>query len=134
MHSKSDLTTVRPPGSSAPRRSRVRALLSAASSGLGAVAGLTPHVLHHVGPLIGTGLVAGSGGTALFGTLGLIAAIPMLGKLHRRSKSLRVPMIALALYLAAFALSTFVLGPLISGGSPTPPATDVHEGHHQVVS
>jgi len=70
----------------------------------------------------------------LFGTLGLVAAIPMLGRLYRRGRSLRAPMIALALYLAAFAFSTFVLGPLISDDNPTPPpATDVHEGHHPAV-
>ncbi|GIG26462.1 hypothetical protein [Cellulomonas denverensis] len=111
-------------------RSRTRALWSAASSALGAVVGLAPHVLHHVGPLVGTAIVAGSGGTALFGVLGLAATVPMLVKLHRRSGSLWLPAGALVLFAIAFAFSTFVLGPLISGEEPTVPSSDVHEGHH----
>jgi hypothetical protein len=32
---------------------------------IGAIVGLAPHVLHHVGLLAGTALIAGTGGTAL---------------------------------------------------------------------
>lgn len=45
---------------------------------IGAVVGLAPHVLHHLGFLVGTALVAGSGGTALFAALGAVAALPLL--------------------------------------------------------
>lgn len=50
---------------------------------VGLVMGLVPHVLHHVGLLAGTALVAGAGGTALFDVLGL-ESIPMLVHLYRR--------------------------------------------------
>lgn len=110
----------------------MRALWSTVTSGIGAVVGLAPHVLHHVGPLVGTALVAGSGGTVLFGALGLLAAIPMLVKLYRRTHTLLVPVTALALFAAMFALSTFVVGPLISEGRASSPVGRDHAGHHAV--
>ena len=104
---------------------------------IGAVVGLAPHVLHHVGPLIGTALVAGTGGTALFGTLGLAASVPLLVRLRRRFASWWAPAIALAVFTAMFSLSAFVIGPTISDGGPTTPgdrpapnSTD-HTGHHE---
>lgn len=101
---------------------------------LGAVGGIAPHVLHHVGPLVGTALVAGAGGTALFGVVGLLASVPMLLKLRRRFASWWAPAVALTLFTAMFLVSSFVVGPLISGApeSPTPQqqSTD-HDGHHE---
>ncbi|WP_205802056.1 hypothetical protein [Micromonospora thermarum] len=105
---------------------------------IGVVLGLAPHLLHHVGALAGTALVAGAGGTALFGALGLAASVPMLWRLRRRFNSWWAPGIALAVFAAMFSLSAFVVGPLISGGaeeSPgggvTPaPAPSEHSGHH----
>ena len=38
---------------------------NAATGVVGVLVGLAPHVLHHVGALAGTALVAGSGGTSL---------------------------------------------------------------------
>lgn len=101
---------------------------------LGAVVGLAPHVLHHVGLLAGTALVAGSGGTALFAVVGLLASIPMLRRLHRRFGTLKAPAIGLAVFAAMFALSAFVIGPAISGSqstspAPTGPSVD-HSSHH----
>ena len=101
---------------------------------VGAVLGLAPHVLHHVGLLAGTALVAGSGGTALFAVVGLLASIPMLRRLHRRFGTLKAPAIGLAVFAAMFALSAFVIGPAISGSqntstSPTSP-TISHSSHH----
>jgi len=96
--------------------------------------GLAPHVLHHLGPLVGTALVAGTGGTVLFGVLGLAATIPLLVRLKRRFVSWWAPVIALAAFAVMFAVSSLVLGPLISGGGePAPPAvtpTD-HDTHHE---
>ena len=43
--------------------------------------GILPHVLHHIGLLAGTALIAGAGGTALFAVLGLAASVPFLVKL-----------------------------------------------------
>lgn len=62
-------------GPSAPRR-WLRALWSAAVAGIAVIAGLAPHVLHHVAPLLGVALVSGAGGTVLFGALGLAASAP----------------------------------------------------------
>ena len=72
-------------------------------------------MLHHIGPLVGTALVAGAGGTALFGGLGLAASVPMLVELHRRFSSWWAPAIALAAFTAMFLVSSLVIGPLISG-------------------
>jgi hypothetical protein len=56
---------------------------------IGAVAGLAPHVLHNIGPLAGTALIAGAGGTAVFGVPGLVASVPLL--LRRRAVRRRAP-------------------------------------------
>lgn len=90
--------------------------------------GLLPHVLHHVGFLAGTALVAGSGGTALFGALGILLSIPMLLRLHRRFNTWRAPAIGLLIFTAMFALSTFVIGPAISGAGDASPTSVVDHG------
>lgn len=92
--------------------------------------GLAPHLLHHIGPLVGTAVVAGSGGTALFAVVGLLASVPMLRGLYRRTGSLWAPAIALVLFIAAFAVSTFVIGPLISDTGSAPAGEEAHERHH----
>lgn len=101
-----------------------------------AVTGAAPHVLHHVGPLAGTALVAGVGGRILFGALGFVATIPMLRRLHRRTGSWRVPALALAAFVAIFAFSSLFLGPALAGDGDTdapaslPATVDVdHHGH-----
>jgi hypothetical protein len=99
---------------------------------VGAVGGIAPHVLHHIGPLVGTALVAGAGGTALFAAVSLVASVPMLLKLRRRFKSWWAPGIALVLFAAMFLVSSLVVGPQISGTSdtPTPQQTLDHDAHH----
>lgn len=99
---------------------------------LGALGGLAPHVLHHVGPLVGTALVAGAGGTALFGALGLAASIPMLLSLRRRFRSWWAPGIALAVFTGLFLFSSLVIGPLISGSGEPVGTQDsvVHDDSH----
>lgn len=115
----------------------VRSLAGRAWSGLvalwGGVIGLLPHVLHHVGPLAGAALLAGTGGTVLFAAIGFVAAIPFLLRLHRRFHSWRAPAIALAVFAVMFSLSSFVIGPAISGGSDEParPGIEQPEGHEQ---
>lgn len=99
----------------------------------GAVVGLLPHVLHHVGPLAGAALLAGATGRALFAAIGFVAAVPFLRRLHRRFGTWRAPAIALAIFVAMFSLSSFVIGPAISGGdAPAQPGIerDGHEQHH----
>ena len=99
----------------------------------GAFIGLLPHVLHHVGPLAGAALLAGATGRALFAAIGFVAAVPFLRRLYRRFGTWRAPAIALAIFVAMFSLSSFVLGPAISGGdAPAQPGIeqDGHEEHH----
>ena len=117
-------------------RDRLRSLWSALVGGIGLLVGLLPHVLHHVTLLAGTALVAGSGGTALFGALGLLASVPLLLRLRRRFGTWRAPAIGLLIFAAMFSLSTFVIGPAISGASdgggstPGPVPSVDHTGHH----
>lgn len=99
---------------------------------LGTVGGLAPHVLHHVGPLVGTALVAGAGGTVVFGILGLLLSIPMLLRLRRRYGGWCAPVAALAVFTAMFLVSSLVIGPLISDNGPEPRQEQApeHEEHH----
>ena len=53
------------------RDTRIGAALLAA---WGVVVGAAPHVLHHVGPLAGAALLAGTGGKLLFAAAGLVLA------------------------------------------------------------
>jgi hypothetical protein len=113
-----------------PVRLRAR-LWNLAVAAWGAVTGVAPHVLHHVGPLAGTALVAGAGGQLLFGAVGLAATTPMLLKLYRRFGTWLAPAIALAAFAAVFSSSTLVIGPRISGATSVLPqveATD-HDDH-----
>ena len=122
----------------AARPGRLRGWWNVAVGALGTLGGLAPHVLHHIGLLAGTALLAGAGGTAVFGVLGFVASVPMLVRLRRRFASWWAPAIALIIFAAMFSLSAFVIGPAIrvtgdSGGAPggTPsPASTEHTGHH----
>jgi len=112
---------------------RRRTVWTVLSGGLGGIVGLAPHVLHHIGPLVGTALVAGAGGTALFGVLGLAASLPMLIKLRRKFNNWWAPAIALCVFTAMFFFSSFVVGPLISApDAPTAPGVSQvdHAAHH----
>ncbi|HET7450841.1 MAG TPA: hypothetical protein VFJ78_09600 [Gaiellaceae bacterium] len=133
---------IRTPSSAAPIdavRGRLAAAAGRAWSALlavwGGVTGLAPHVLHHVGPLAGAALLAGAGGRLLFAAIGFVAAIPFLLRLQRRFASWKAPAIALAVFVAMFSLSSFVIGPAItgSGGSDKPGIEQQggHAGHHQ---
>lgn len=113
--------------------------LGSALSGLvAAISGVAPHVLHHVGPLAGTALLAGTGGTILFGVAGFALSIPMLLRLHRRFGTFLAPAVASVIFLVVFLFSSLVVGPAITGVSATrPDATPVstplpsgHEEHH----
>lgn len=101
-----------------------------------AISGIAPHVLHHVGPLAGAALLAGAGGRLLFAALALAVSIPFLVRLHRRFRSWLAPAIALAAMIVSFSISTFVIGPLItgsdSGGGSRPGVQQPsgHMGHH----
>lgn len=101
----------------------------------GLVTGIAPHVLHHVGPLAGAALLAGTSGRLLFAVIALAVSVPFLLRSHRRFKTWLAPAIALAAMAATFALSTFVIGPLITGsesgrGQPSIQQPGGHAGHH----
>jgi hypothetical protein len=117
------------------RRSVVERAWSAVVAVWGGFIGLLPHVLHHVGPLAGAALLAGAGGTALFAAIGFVASIPFLLRVRRRFGNWRAPAIALAIFAAMFSLSSFVIGPAITGGDDPEPQPGIeqpagHDGHH----
>ena len=117
---------------------RPRSILARAWSAIlaawGAFIGVLPHVLHHVGPLAGTSLLAGAGGTALFAAIGFVAAIPFLIRLQRKFRTWRAPASAIAVFIVAFSLSSFMIGPALSGGSesspPSQPGSEQPSGHY----
>lgn len=100
-----------------------------------ALTGIAPHVLHHIGPLAGAAFLAGAGGRVLFAAIALVVSIPFLLRIYRRFGTWIAPAIALGVMTATFSLSTFVIGPAISGESSEPqptneqPVLDDH-GHH----
>lgn len=130
------LEPARATGLHVPTPSTAGRVRAAAAAAWGAVTGVAPHVLHHVGPLAGAALLAGATGTLLFGAIGLAAAVPFLLRLHRRFGSWRAPAVALAVFVAIFSLSTFVIGPAIRGGDDADapgiqqPGGGGHAGHH----
>ncbi len=119
----------------APPRTALARAWSALLAVWGGFVGLLPHVLHHVGPLAGAALLAGAAGTVLFAAIGFIAAVPFLLRLRRRFGNWRAPAIALAIFAAMFSLSSFVIGPAISGGDEPAQQPGIeqpagHDGHH----
>ncbi len=107
-------------GVTSGRRTFWAAAWRAVSAAFGALLGLVPHVLHHVGIIAGAALVTGVGGNLLFGVLGLVLSVPLLRRLYRRFHTWKAPVIALAIFALMYALSAFVIGPAISGDTPTP--------------
>ena len=113
--------------------------LGSVLSGLvAAVSGIAPHVLHHVGPLAGTALLAGTGGTILFGVAGFALSIPMLLRLRLRFGTWLAPAVASTIFLVVYLFSSLVVGPAITGvsaadASPAPSSTALpsdHDEHH----
>jgi hypothetical protein len=101
----------------------------AAVSGLvGIIAGLGPHLLHHVGLIASTALLAGTAGSAAFAALGLVVMLPMLLRLRRRFQSWLPSVFALAVFAALFAVSTLWIGPAVRGADNNP--GHVHDPSH----
>ena len=101
-------------------------------AGIGALLGLVPHLLHHIGFLVGAAAVTGVVGSVVLGALGLVLSVPFLLGLSRRFHTWHAPAIALVLLAGMFALSAFVIGPAITGtGEAAAPApTEQHTEHH----
>lgn len=110
------------PGSPIPGVARGRAA-AGLSAAWGAVTGLAPHVLHHVGPLAGAAILAGTGGRVLFAGVAVVVSVPFLLRLHRRFGTWLAPAIAFVVMAALFSLSSFVIGPAISGTDPASPTS-----------
>lgn len=103
------------------------------SAAFGTLLGLLPHLLHHTSLIFGAALVTGTGGNVLFGALGLLFSVPLLRRLYRRFKTWKAPAIAVAVFVAMFSVSAFVIGPAISDGlaadTPVPEQTPDHSKH-----
>lgn len=82
---------------------------------VGAILGLAPHVIHHIGLIAGAALVTGAAGNGLFFGIGLVFSIPLLRRLYRRFRTWRAPATAMVVFAAVFSLSAFVVGPAVSG-------------------
>lgn len=112
---------------------------SAVTVVIAAIAGLAPHILHHISLVAGAVLVTGATGNLLFGGLGLLLSVPLLRRLYRRFRSWKAPAVALVLFAVMFSLSSFLIGPAINGGadesrdpSPAPSVSpDEHAEHHE---
>ena len=117
-----ETTTGQPPR--VARRGRLGAIRDAIAAFVGAMLAIAPHVLHHIGLLVGAAFLTSVGGNALFYVVGLTFSIPMLRRLYRKFATWRAPAIAIAVFTAVFSLSAFVIGPAISGApSPSEPST-----------
>lgn len=96
----------------------------------GAVSGMAPHVLHHIGPIAGSALIAGVAGRTIFAAIGLVASVPFMLRLHRRFETWVAPAIALAAFVLGFVISTFIVGPWLAG---EPKQMSEHPGHDPVI-
>ena len=112
------------------RTGRVRHMVSAV---WGTLTGVAPHVLHHVGPLAGAAILAGTGGRVLFFVIGLGLTSPMLIRLYRRFGTWAAPAIAVAVFVITYTVSSLYLGPLLTGEgtapADTPPMTTTTDEH-----
>ena len=125
------------PGASAEVAARATGTLATGASGaVASISGIAPHVLHHVGPLAGSALLAGAGGTVLFGVAGLALSIPMLLRLRRRFRTWAAPAVASVIFTGVYAFSALVVGPAITAepiGAEAPaasPSPSDHADHH----
>lgn len=117
---------------------------------IGAVLGLLPHLMHHIGLLAGAAVLTGVVGNSVLYVLGLVLSIPLLRRLHRRFGTWLAPALGAGVFTGLFLLSALVIGPAISGSggdpgsdsAPSPVVTvtpqsdlpsstaDPHSGHH----
>jgi hypothetical protein len=110
----------------------VRTVATAASGAVAVISGIAPHVLHHVGPLAGTALLAGAGGTVLFGVAGFALSIPMLLRLRRRFGTWAAPAVASAIFTGVYLFSALVVGPALTAepaAVEAPASTPIPSGH-----
>ncbi|HEY3546778.1 MAG TPA: hypothetical protein VGK17_11930 [Propionicimonas sp.] len=94
-------------------------------------------MLHHVGIVAGTALLAGVWGNLALYAVGLLLSIPMLKRLRARFRSILAPITGAAIFTIMFLFSAFVLGPAINPPQVAPvtpiqqsEASSGHAGHH----
>lgn len=104
-------------------------VLGALSATVGTIAGITPHVLHHIGPIAGAAILTGTQGSILFGAIGFALTVPLLIRLKRRFGSWAAPSVALGLFAVMFTISTLWIGPWIRGEDGANDATPADEHH-----
>jgi len=119
--------------------SRWRTIWASVRAATGALLGLVPHVMHHIGILAGAALLSGVWGNSLLYGVGLLLSIPLLNRLRKRFGTWKAPAIGVAVFTTMFLLSALVVGPAINPSS-TPPApqtslppastTADHAAHH----
>lgn len=96
----------------------------------GAITGVAPHVLHHVGPLAGAALLAGAGGKALFFLIGVGASTPMLIRLYRRFGSWLAPATAVLIFALTYTVSSVLVAPLFNDDATVSPPSGVTSTTH----
>lgn len=121
-----------------PPRRAISSLLgrsSALSRTVAAIAGLAPHVLHHLGPLAGTALLAGAAGTVPVRVAGFVLSIPRLLRLRRRFGTWLAPAVATVIFVGFYVFSALIVGPAIAGADgpsmQAPAATPVLSTHDE---
>lgn len=123
----------------APRGNRWRTTWVGIRAGVGALLGLVPHVMHHIGILAGTAFLTGMFGNSVLYVTGLVLSIPLLKRLRKRFGRRRAPIIGVGVFTAMFLVSALVVGPAINrtGAGPDiqPPAQQAvveedHDAHH----
>lgn len=114
-----------------------RTAWAGARAAAGALLGLVPHVMHHIGILAGAALLTGVFGNSLLYAIGLLLSIPLLNRLRKRFGTWKAPAVGVAVFTAMFLLSALVVGPAISRSSipPAPqtsagPTNGDHASHH----
>lgn len=133
-------TPTLPPQSEQVSAAAPHGLWTAVRAGVGVVLGIVPHVMHHIGILAGAALLTGLWGNSVLYVVGLLLSIPLLRRIHARFRSLWAPAVGVAVFTTLFAVSSFVIGPAISGATAGPSApdrtpvptvtSDEHAGHH----
>lgn len=115
-------------------KSSIRRVWEGLAGIFGLIAGITPHVLHHIGLIAGAVFLTGAAGSVIFGFIGLAATVPLLLKLRRRFNTMLAPAIALGVFIIMFLVSSLIIGPWIRGDIPKTPSSqkteDAHSSHH----
>lgn len=104
---------------------RGQGLWAGIRAAIGAVLGLLPHLMHHIGLLAGAAVLTGAVGNSVLYVVGLVLSIPLLRRLHRRFGTWRAPALGAGVFTGLFLLSALVLGPAISGSGADPASDSV---------